>query len=219
MKKTISYIIEKDNPQVIFLLPPSIPQVIETDLDAICKELQLLYPQTILLSIGYGSFNVKQHQGIEKALLLLVESLTIEIEKSVHPTYNILGSCADLFNFEADVREVVRLLEGGFGIKPNCILTSEASVNTIKEMGKAHLNLVIRREGEPAAKFLKETFNTPYLFSRPYGIKGTKNWLHEIAQLTDLKLNENFIRNQEYRAFKLLKPAMPSFNHIARATP
>ncbi|AMP19891.1 hypothetical protein AZF37_00695 [endosymbiont 'TC1' of Trimyema compressum] len=166
LEESIAYIIEKDNPQVIFLLPSSIPQVIGTDLVAISQELQPLYPQTPLLPISYGGFNIKQHQGIKKALLLLAESLTIEIKKSIQPTFNILGSCADLLNFQTDVREIVRLLKGAFKMKTNCILTSE-----------------IRREGEATEKFLKEKFNTPYLLSRTYGIAGTKNWLYTIAQL------------------------------------
>jgi nitrogenase molybdenum-iron protein alpha/beta subunit len=47
---TISYVIKRDNPRIIFLLPSSIPEVIGMDLRADAKQLQLEHPETPLLA-------------------------------------------------------------------------------------------------------------------------------------------------------------------------
>jgi hypothetical protein len=49
-------------------------------------------------------------------------------------------------------------------------------------MGSARLNLVIRREGIPAAKLLEERFGTPWRYGRPYGIEGSAAWLRAAGE-------------------------------------
>lgn len=48
-------------------------------------------------------------------------------------------------------------------------------------------------KGEPAAKYLKERFGTPYLMMRPYGIDGTPDWLSQIEEQFKLYANKPFI--------------------------
>jgi hypothetical protein len=63
-------------------------------------------------------------------------------------------------------------------------------------MGGAHFNLVLRREGEPAAKQLQKRFDTPYLLSRPYGIEGTLKWIKEVEQASGLTANRIFLETE-----------------------
>lgn len=219
LNHTLDNVIKRDQPRVIFLLPSSIPEVIGTDLPALCEELQPEYPDVRLLPFGYGGFNVTQHRGIQEALLLLAQTLPVEVRPTPQPTFNIIGSCADLFRFQADALELVRILEGTFGIKPLCVLTSAASVADIEQLGGAHINLVIRREGEPAARHLQQRFGTPYLLGRPYGLDGTRRWLEEIAQLAGLTADSAFLRAQQELCRQQLAAVMPAFAHMVRAHP
>ncbi len=102
LDKTVENIIEKDSPKVIFLLPSSIPEVIGIDLKAVCESLQLKYPKVKLIPFGCGGFDVNQHRGVQEALLLLVKKLPVDIKKTDQPTFNIIGSCADIFRFQSD---------------------------------------------------------------------------------------------------------------------
>ena len=219
LNHTLDHVVKNDRPQVIFLLPSSIPEVIGTDLPALCEELQPAYPGVRLLPFGYGGFNVTQHRGVQAALLLLAQALPVDVRPTPQPTFNIIGSCADLFRFQADALELLRILEGTFGLQPLCVLTSSASITEIEQMGGAHINLVIRREGEPAARHLQQRFGTPYLSGRPYGLDGTRRWLEEIAQITGLTADAGFLRTQQETCGQQLASVMPTLQHMIRAHP
>lgn len=219
LNATVANVVKRDKPRVIFLLPSSIPQVIGTDLFALSEELQSEYPDTRLVPFGYGGFDVTQHRGIQEALLLLAKALPRDRERTAQPTYNIIGSCADLFRFQADAQEIMRIMEGAFGIKPVCVLSSNTSVDQIEDMGGAHINLVIRREGEPAAKHLQKRFGTPYLSARPYGIEGTVQWIEEVEHVSGLTANADFLQAERVLAEKQLAPTVKHFQHIVRSHP
>ncbi len=219
LNHTIANVVKQNNPKVIFLLPSAIPEVIGTDLPALCQELQQDYPDVRLLPFGYGGFDIIQHRGVQEALLLLVKALPKEIEKTPRPTLNIIGSCADIFRFQADTAEILRIMEGAFEMKPVAVMTSDTSVEEIEKMGSAHINLVIRREGEAAAKHLEERFGTPYLMGRPYGIEGTIKWLEEVAEIAGLSIDSTFIKEERGMARSRLIPVMPALRHMIRSHP
>ena len=216
---TIAHVVEHDNPRVIFLLPSSIPEVIGTDLQAEAKALQQEYPDTLFLPFGYGGFEVTQHRGVQEALLRLVQALPRDRDKTPQPTFNIIGSCADLFRFQADASEILRIMEGVFGMKPLCILTSDTSVQDIENIGGAHINLVLRREGEPAAMDLQKRFGTPYLPGRPYGIDGTARWIGEAAEILKIPADRDFMDSQLEEGKKLLSDMLPLIRHLIHDHP
>ena len=199
---TIRQVIINDKPKVIFLQPSAVPEVIGTDLFAVANELQSEYPETRLIPIGHGSFAISQHKGVEEALLHLSRVLPLDKKPSDTLTYNIIGSCPDLFRYKADASELMRIMNSAFEMAPCCILSSDASISDIENMGSAHVNLVVRREGIPAAKILHERFGTPYVVGRPYGIKGTSAWIEEISSATSLKPDSAFIKYEEKLALE-----------------
>ncbi|MFT4105173.1 MAG: nitrogenase component 1 [Lacrimispora sp.] len=211
---TVAHVVERDNPRVIFLLPSSIPEVIGTDLRAEAKALQREYPDTLFLTFGQGGFEVTQHRGVQEALLRLVQALPRDTDKTPQPTFNVIGSCADLFRFQADAGEILRIMQGAFGMKPLCILTSDTSVQDIENMGGAHINLVLRREGGPAALDLQKRFGTPYLMGRPYGIDGTAQWIEEAAKILKISADRDFMDGQLREGKKLLSDMQPLIRHL-----
>lgn len=219
LNHTIAHVVQRDHPRVIFLLPSSIPEVIGTDVPALCAELQPEFPDTRLLPFGHGGFDVTQHRGVQEALLLLAKTLPKDVSRTPELTFNIIGSCADLFRFQADAAELLRLMQGAFGMRPQCILTSDTSLAEIENMGSAHLNLVIRREGVPAATHLEKRFGTPWYLGRPYGIEGTVRWIEEIAQRLGQVADAAFLQSERGLVRQRLAPVMPSFRHLVRSHP
>ncbi len=219
IRKTIDYASKNNPAKVIFLLPSSVPQIIGTDLPAICNELQPEYPNIRLIPFGYGGFDVTQYRGVQEALLLLARTLPEKTEKTQKQTFNLIGSCADLFNFQADANEITRIMEGAFNMKPLCIMTSASSVEDIKNMGGAHINLTLRREGEPTAKQLEKDFGTPYYLGRPYGIEGTVQWIENVAEILNIKPNADFVNSQCEEALSLISPVKPTFRHLTDEHP
>jgi nitrogenase molybdenum-iron protein alpha/beta subunit len=194
---TISRVIQTDHPKVIFLQPSAVPEVIGTDLVAISNVMQPDFPETRIIPIGHGSFAISQHRGVQEALLALAKTLPADIGRSAEPTYNIIGSCPDLFRFHADAAELARLMRGAFNMAPSCILSSDTSVTDIENMGAAHINLVIRREGLPAAQTLYKRFGTPFICGRPYGIRGTSDWLREAGKALGMEPDGRFIEAEQ----------------------
>lgn len=219
LRHTLSHVVAHDRPRVIFLLPSAIPEVIGVDLPALAQELQPDYPGVRLVPLGHGGFDIHQHRGIEEALLLLAQTLPLDIPRTPRPTFNLVGSCADLFRFQADAAEIVRLLQGAFGLEPLCILTSDTSLAAIESLGGAHINLVLRREGEPAARHLHERFGTPWHAGRPYGVEGTARWLDAVARLLGTAPDTAFLQSERDLARRRLAPVMPAFRHRARSHP
>ncbi|MFV0414239.1 MAG: nitrogenase component 1 [Oscillospiraceae bacterium] len=216
---TIANVVEKDNPRLIFLLPSSIPEVNGTDLPAEAKTLQKLYSETLLLPFGHGGFEATQHQGIKGALLLLAKALPKETARTPRPTFNIIGSCADLFRFQADANEILRIMEGAFGAKPVCVFTSNTSVQQIENMASAHLNLVIRREGEAAAEHLQKRFGTPYIVGRPYGFEATMQWLRQVEEVLKTPLNSGFVVQEQNEWKELFFSVGPMVRHLVQEHP
>lgn len=210
-------IIARDQPRVVFILPSAIPAMIGIDIPALCRELQPEYPRVRLLPCQAGAFNVELHRGVEETLLLLATTLPQPVPRTPEPTFNIIGSCSDLFQFNADAREIVRIMAGALGITPSCIMTSDTSVEELEGMGGAHINLVVRREGVPAARHLQQQFGTPWVEGRPYGMKGTQAWLAEVARILGKSINQNFITSQNADAQPIMELAGRFFAHQQKA--
>lgn len=109
------------------------------------------------------------------------------------------------------------MMKGAFDMEPLCIMTSDTSVSGLEHMGGAHVNLVIRREGEPCAQHLQTRFNTPYVTGRGYGIAGTGNWLRSIGQALGRQPNEAFLREEESRAKRQTSSVLPILEHMRLA--
>ena len=210
----VADIAQRGRPRVLFLLPSVIPEIIGADIPALCRELQPDYPDMRLLPFNNGGFDISQHRAIQETLLQLVQTLPHHVPQTPRPTFNLIGSCADLFRFEADAAEIVRIMEGTFRLKPLCVLTTDTSVEQIEQMGGAHINLVLRREGMPAAEQLHKRFGTPYLLGRPYGIQGTCAWIEQVAHITGIAPNRGYVTGQRDEALRLISPALPLFRHV-----
>ena len=197
LEATIRQVADTDRPKVIFLQPSAVPEVIGMDMYAIANVLQEEFPETRLVPLGHGSFAISQHKGVEEALTAIVKALAEDTGKTEKPSYNVLGTCPDLFNFGADLLEIERMMTGAFGMEAICRLSSKCSITDIRRIGAAHVNLVIRREGIPAAEYLKKRFGTPYVYCRPYGVKGTTRWLRAVGEALGTPPAEEFIAAEE----------------------
>lgn len=217
--KVVQNVIEKDQPDALFLLPSAVPEVIGTDLGAVATALQRRYKDTPILALTGGGFDKTQNAGIQSALTDLVRCMTKGGEKSKNPTFNLIGSCADLLHFQADAAEICRLMKGMFNMDPICVFPSDASVENLANMGQAHVNLVIRQEGKSAAMELKKRFGTPFVFGRPYGVEGTVTWLKSISEVLGYSGCLSFLQTEKLEAYGRMASATPQLKRLVRTHP
>lgn len=96
---------------------------------------------------------------------------------------NLLGCTAGYYHGQADLAEIVRLLELS-GCTVNAVPGGSGGVREIACLGQAELNLVIHSElGEQLARSLSEQYRIPYLvLPPPYGLEGTLGWSEAVFE-------------------------------------
>lgn len=193
LEKAIDTIALHHKPAVLFVMPSTISSIIGTDIPSLCADYQEKYPEMKIVAVSSDGFQGNYPIGITKTLKLLVESLSEPIVKSETLTYNIIGCCADDYNYASDLNEIKRLMRDCFNAQPNCILSSNTSINEIKSIGAAHINLVLRKEGLATAQWLQDKYDIPYVYQKPYGLNSTLDWLDALSQKFELPYNKTYI--------------------------
>lgn len=197
MDKAIDDIVNEGLATNIFLMSSTVSSVIGIDLEAYCYIYREKYPQINFIYISNDGFKGDWTLGVKNTLETLVAHIPKEVNKSENFTYNIIGACADDYNYKVDCMEVDRIMKEGFNGENICTLTSNTSIKEIENMGAVHLNIVMRSEGEEAAKVLERNFGTPYVMGRPYGLKGTLEWIKKIEDEAKISINKEFVENEE----------------------
>lgn len=205
LEKALDELIREQSPSVVFMMPSTLSAVIGTDLEAYCDMFQEQYPQTKLLYVKNDGFRGNWTLGIEDTLYLLASVFPKEIGRTKNLTVNIIGSCADDYNYRADTKELLRILKEGFGAEVRCIMTSDTHIEDLELLGATHINLVLRKEGIKAAKLLEKRWSTPYVYGRPYGIQGTLDWLNQIAEVLQIPYNQAFVLAEIKEAEEILR--------------
>lgn len=218
LESTVEWLLSKQDYDVIFFIPSAVPEVIGIDLPSLCAALEEKY-LIKCISFSCGGFNKYNFHGVEEALYQLTKSLVKPLKTSDEPMYNIIGSCGDYFRFYEDLEEIKRLLKSAFGIKPNCILTSDTSIRDIEDMTRGQMNIVIRDEGIKTAEYLKKHHDMPYFVGRPYGIKGTTQWLSDIGDALSMKVHEPFVKKETEDIQRRIKPIMMQLMYKIRSHP
>ena len=127
-----------------------------------------------LVSFEQGGFRGDYGIGLNEVYKLLVKNLPQKSDK-IDGSYNILGASMGRYRMESDVWEVQNLMRDAFGMQPVACLCCNTSVEQIKNMPAAALNIVLCSEALEAAEYLKEKIRHAICLLPPYGYK--KQWL------------------------------------------
>lgn len=217
LRRTLEQVSEMEDIRAIFLLASSTPEVAGVDLEAAALELSADFPNIPLIPIGTGGFDRTGSKGVEETLLRLAKRFPKSVGRTERLSFNLIGSCADIFRFIPDTMELARIVQSAFHADPLCCMTSDTSVSALEQMGAAHFNLVLRREGVTAAKYLEEQFGTPWLYARPYGIQGTLDWVKQAEENLNLTADWDFLAAEWRSALEQVQPmliALSRYLHI-----
>lgn len=207
LEKAMEEILKTERPPVIFVMPSTLSATIGTDIASHCSLYQEKYPDIKILPLKSDGFRGNWTQGVREVLELLVCNLPEESERTQKPTFNIIGSCADDYNYFSDSYEIIRMLKEGFNAVPLCVMTSDTHISDIKAMGGAHVNIVLRQEGIEAARRLEERFGTPYVAGRPYGLKASLQWMEQVSERLKIKCDAEYMEYEQKMLSGALKIA------------
>ena len=140
-------------------------------------------PVAVLESPGYSEHFSDGYDRAALTLLRQMKDFAPRRERCGRPRVNLLGVSVWHRYWEGDLEELERLL-ALCGIGVNCRLCAGASVEEIRRLPDAELNLLLYPEmGRDTAAFLEEAFGTPcYTFETPpIGFAATERAFREIC--------------------------------------
>ncbi|WP_319507845.1 nitrogenase component 1 [uncultured Methanolobus sp.] len=179
------------SPDVIALVATCVSKVVGVDLEGIAAELQPDVNARLLV-FGGGGFVGNYTDGIRDVFTTLVREFATEKTSMDEMYANIIGPSIDTFNSASDNSEIERLL-CLLGIRVNTILSASTDIESIKSLPNAAVNIVTNESGLEAARLLEERFGTPYIYGLPFGVRGTTEWLKDLACKLDMKLDKDII--------------------------
>lgn len=179
-------------PSVLLIENSCAISLIGDDIAGIAAGTQPAFP---VVTFDSGGLVGGHWEGYRKAAKAYFEEIPLEQDcETEQLTVNILGSDASYFGESYDVKEIRRLL-GLIGVSVHAVVGNGATVEEMRNLKKAALNIVLHREcGEDLAVYLFERYGMKYLsINPPYGVSGTRAWLRQVGECLGVK-EENFNR-------------------------
>ncbi len=180
-------------PQAMIVGSSCTAELIQDDPGGLAEALDLPIP---IIPLDLPSYSRKENFGADEAFHQIVRKLARPMVRTTEVTANLLGATGLGFRHRDDVTEVTRLL-ALMGIKVNVAAPLGASPSDISKLGQAHFNVLLYPEtGESAARFLERACEQPFTKVVPIGVGATRDFLHEVAQITGLspKVDETSLR-------------------------
>lgn len=198
-EKVINNIRRKDleeQPDLVILTPTCTSSILQEDLQNFVNRANIETKAEVLLA-DVNHYRVNEMQAADRTLQQIIEFYLnkekkqkgFQIEKTSHPSVNIIGSYNLAFHNQHDIAEMKHLFSD-LGIQINEIIPEGASVHQLKNLPKAWFNFIPYREiGLLSAEFLKKEFNMPYIDITPIGIIETAKFIRNIQQVLN---DQNF---------------------------
>jgi light-independent protochlorophyllide reductase subunit B len=192
-EKVVSNITRKDHeeePDLIVLTPTCTSSILQEDLQNFVNRASLESKADVILA-DVNHYRVNELQAADKTLQQIIEFYitkalkykTLQTEKTIKPSVNIIGSFCLGFHNNHDISELKKIFRD-LSIDVNLCIPEGASVNQLRELPKAWFNIVPYREtGLMSAEYLKKEFNMPYVSRSPIGILETASFIREIQSI------------------------------------
>ena len=192
--KAVKELDDRLKPELISLAATSVTSVIGLDLEGLAMELQ---PEinARLLTFSGGGFLGDYTVGIREVFNTLAREIAEPAAVKGDRSVNIIGPSIDSFNYPSDLAELTRML-GLLDVRVNTIFTQNASVEQIKRLPAASLNIVTRDLGLEAAQILEDRFGLPYLYRQPIGLRASARFMEEIAEMFGIGQVKGFIARE-----------------------
>nr|BDA97188.1 light-independent protochlorophyllide [Cryptomonas borealis] len=199
-EKVVTNILRKDveeQPDLIVLTPTCTSSILQEDLQNFVSRAALETKADVLLA-DVNHYRVNELQAADRTLEQIVRFYlvkaekykTLDITKTKYPSVNIIGSVSMGFHTHHDILELKKLLQD-LKIDVNLIIPEGSSVNELRSLPKAWINIVPYREiGLATAEYLNQKFNIPYIDISPIGILATASFIRSLES-TLHKLNWN----------------------------
>jgi light-independent protochlorophyllide reductase B subunit len=169
------------HPDLIAVLSCCASDIIGEDVQSAIRGTATTAP---VIGIDAGGFEGDFRTGYSETLTRLVEEFVEKRDDTDPLSVNLVG----LLRGGPDLQEIVRDL-GLSGIKVNTVLTADATLEEIRMIGKAALNIVLcEPAGKDAAELLYRKCGTPWIIEElPIGADATRQFLMRVNKALGLQ--------------------------------
>jgi light-independent protochlorophyllide reductase subunit B len=177
---------ERFRPQAMMVGASCTAELLQDDPGGLAQALDLPVP---VVPLELPSYQKKENWGAAETFYQMVRVLSQARAEGVQPeraSCNILGPTALGFRHRDDIREVQALLER-MGLRVNVIAPWSASPHDLARLTEAEFNVVMYPEiAQQAANWLKRTHGMPFTTVVPIGVRATREFIAEVAQLAGI---------------------------------
>ncbi len=178
---------ERFRPQAMMVGASCTAELLQDDPGGLAQALDLPVP---VVPLELPSYQKKENWGAAETFYQMVRALVQpRAADATHEraSCNILGPTALGFRHRDDIREVQSLLER-MGLRVNVIAPWSASPHDLARLTDAEFNVVMYPEiAQQAANWLKRTHGMPFTTVVPIGVRATREFIAEVAQLAGIE--------------------------------
>jgi nitrogenase molybdenum-iron protein alpha chain len=180
LRDTVKKAVDRYNPKMAFVYASCASGIIGDDIDAICRELQDEYPDTLIVPIHCEGFKSKICASGFDAAFISINKYILKKEK-IEKEKGLVNLFAPTTVSYADQKEMERMLSL-LGVKVNYI-PFYSSLEKIKRIPAAEASTSICKVfADEFMKTLWEDYEIPYSHTvMPIGIRNTDKWYRGIA--------------------------------------
>jgi light-independent protochlorophyllide reductase subunit B len=180
---------ERFQPKAMMVGASCTAELIQDDPGGLCRALDLPVP---VVPLELPSYQRKENWGASETLYQMVRALAGPARPKTpasperRPRCNIIGPTALGFRHRDDLTEIRRLLDQ-LGIDVNVVAPLGATPADMGRLDDAQFNVLLYPEiGALTAQWLSRHFGQPSTKTIPIGMGATREFIHEIAQLTGI---------------------------------
>jgi light-independent protochlorophyllide reductase subunit B len=193
-KRAASDAYERFKPKAMMVGASCTAELIQDDPGGLARALNLPIP---VVALELPSYQRKENWGASETFYQMVralagpQALPPGAARPARPDgqparCNILGPTALGFRHRDDVQEITRLL-ADLGVQVSVVAPLGADPEDLSSLGEADFNVLLYPETAlQAATWLQRNFAQPFTRTIPIGVRATKAFLAEVAQLAGL---------------------------------
>ena len=163
------------SPDLIFVLSCCASSIIGEDVESACRAAR---SRARVIGFESGGFEGDHHTAYGETLSRLAEELSRPAGAPSPNSVNLVG----MLRGGPDLRELKRVLSLA-GIRVRSVLSADATLGDLEQLGEAALNIVVcEPAGQAAAVLLEKKFGTPFIVEEfPIGARAAGTFLKHVT--------------------------------------
>jgi light-independent protochlorophyllide reductase subunit B len=194
---------ERFAPEAMLVGASCTAELIQDDPGGLAQALQLPIP---VVPLELPSYQRKENWGASETFYRIVRALAKPLpehpsrmgaKRNARPVCNLLGPAALGFRHRDDLAEVTRLVVD-MGIDIGVVAPWNAAPADVARLSAADFNIVLYPEiALTTAQWLQRNFGQPFSKTVPIGVRATRQFIEEVAQLAGVDPTPTLARIDE----------------------